>query len=80
MRYFVYVLRGIKDRKLYVGYSENLERRLKQHNAGETKSLFRRRPLVLIYKEGFKNELEARRRERFLKSGQGRKFLKEVLR
>jgi len=80
MRYFVYALRGIKDRKLYVGYSENPERRLKQHNAGETKSLFRRRPLVLIYKEGFKNELEARRRERFLKSGQGRKFLKEVLR
>lgn len=79
MKYFIYVLKSVKDGNFYIGYSENPERRLKQHNAGETRSLFRRRPLVLIYKEEFTNELEARRREKFLKSGQGRKFLKQFL-
>lgn len=80
MNYFTYVLRSQKDGNLYIGYSGDPEKRLQEHNSGKTKSLVRRRPLVLIYKEKLSNELDARRRERFLKSGQGRKILKDILR
>lgn len=79
MKYFVYVLRSKRDGNLYIGYSDNIERRLEEHNNGKTKSLIRRRPLFIIHKEEFDNELNARRRERFLKSGQGRKILKDIL-
>jgi len=79
MSYFVYVLRSKKDGKLYTGYSEVPARRLKEHNAGKTASLFKRRPLILIYQEAYNEEIQAKRRERFLKTGQGRKLLKELL-
>ena len=79
MKYFTYVLRSKKDGNLYIGYSENPDRRLVEHNSGKTRSLIKRRPLSMVYKEEFDNELEARRRERFLKSGQGRKILKSIL-
>ena len=79
MKYFVYVLKSKKDGKLYTGFSEDPERRLLEHNSGKTSSLFKRRPLKLIYKEEFSEELEAKRREKFLKSGQGRKLLKKLL-
>ncbi|MDP3696735.1 MAG: GIY-YIG nuclease family protein [Candidatus Taylorbacteria bacterium] len=79
MNYFTYVLRSQKDGNLYIGYSENPERRLTEHNSGKTRSLVKRRPLILIYKEEFDDELKAKRRERFLKSGQGRKYLKSII-
>lgn len=78
MKYFVYVLKSKKDGNFYTGFSEDPERRLKEHNSGKTKSLFFRRPLALIYKEEYDDELQARRREKFLKSGQGRKYLKLI--
>lgn len=79
MKYFVYVLKSKKDGNLYTGFSEDPERRLREHNSGKTRSLIERRPMVLVYKEEFTNEIEAKRRERFLKSGQGRKLLKSLL-
>ena len=79
MKYFVYVLRSRRDGNLYVGYSENPERRLVEHNSGKTRSLFKRRPLFIVHKEELDSELEAKRRERFLKTGQGRKYLKSIL-
>lgn len=80
MIYYVYILESLKDRKLYIGYSKNPTQRLREHNLGKTKSLYKRRPLILIYKEKFDNKLNTLRREKFLKSGQGRKYLKEMLR
>ncbi len=79
MKYFVYVLKSVKDENLYTGFSENPDKRLKEHNSGKTKSLYKRRPLIMLYKEEFNDELEARRRERFLKTGQGRKSLRLIL-
>jgi len=80
MKYYVYILKSGKDSNFYTGYSENPDKRLEQHNSGKTKSLLKRRPLFIIYKEEFDDELSARRREKFLKSGQGRNFLKSMLR
>ncbi len=74
--YFVYVLFSIKDSKFYVGFTHNLEQRLKGHSSGNIDSTRTRRPLKLIHYECFINEDDAKAREVFLKSGFGRTQLK----
>jgi putative endonuclease len=78
--YFTYVLRSEKTGRLYVGHTSNLEQRLGQHNNGITKSTKNRGPWRLVHREGFATRSEAASRERFLKTGQGREQLKELLR
>ncbi|MFZ1978689.1 MAG: GIY-YIG nuclease family protein [Bacteroidota bacterium] len=77
--YTVYVLTSLKDGKHYTGYTSDIKRRLKEHNAGKTASTKRRRPFKLIYSEEYNSELEAKEREKILKSGKGREELKEIL-
>ncbi len=74
MLYTVYVIRA-RNGQLYKGMTSNLESRLEQHNIGWRWSKGRG-PFVLVYKEEFDIKTEALKRERFLKSGQGREFLK----
>jgi len=78
-RCWVYVLRG-SDGKNYTGIAVNLGRRIKEHNAGKTPADAKRGPFELIYKERCSNTAAARERERFLKSGVGREWLKAILR
>ena len=66
--YFVYILLGLKDKRLYVGCTSNLENRLARHNSGGVPATRLRRPLVLLRSEEFKDKSEAYSRERFLKS------------
>lgn len=74
--YNVHVLRSIKTSKRYIGYtSKDLFTRLEEHNIGGNKWTRTNRPFKIIYKEIFKNKTEAIKREKFLKSGQGRKSL-----
>jgi len=79
--YYVYVLKSLKDGKLYTGITNNLDRRLKEHNKGKpsTPSTKNRGPFILIYKESVKSRKEARRREKYLKSGIGREFIRATL-
>ncbi|MGB2869784.1 MAG: GIY-YIG nuclease family protein [Bacteroidota bacterium] len=77
--YFVYVLRSLKDNKNYTGSTENVAKRLKEHNAGKTESTRRRRPFELVYQEEFNTREEAEAREKYLKSGKGREELKLIL-
>lgn len=77
--YFVYLLESIKDQGWYIGYSINLKSRYIKHNAGEVISTKNRRPFKLIYYECYANRIDAKKREKFLKSGSGRKFLKNQL-
>ena len=63
----------------YVGSGENPLERLRRHNKGDYKFTKGHRPWRLIYQETYKSRSEAMRRERFLKSGQGRNFLNRVL-
>jgi putative endonuclease len=77
--FHVYVLQSEATGRLYVGYSSDLVRRLGQHNHGVTKSTKNRGPWRLVHQEAFGTRSEAMRRERFLKSGQGREELKRVL-
>jgi len=76
MKYFVYVLESIKDQKIYIGQTDNMNRRLKEHNAGKVFSTKGRRPLKLKSCEIFSSREEAVQREKFLKSGCGREFVK----
>jgi len=75
--YYVYILQSVKDSKLYIGYSANLKERFKEHSRGKVTSTKNRRPMVLIYYEGYRSEKDARVRENFLKTGQGREFIKK---
>ncbi len=75
--YFTYVLKSEKDDDLYIGYTENLRRRFEQHNSGLVESTKDRKPFVLVYYEACTNKDKALLREKYLKSGFGRRFLKD---
>ncbi|WP_317169027.1 GIY-YIG nuclease family protein [Poritiphilus flavus] len=77
--YCVYVLQSEKDLLLYHGYTTNLHNRIINHNRGGTKSTSRRRPLKLIYCEFFLSKKDAKRREMYFKTSQGKRMLKLVL-
>ena len=78
--YYVYLLLSEKDGKFYTGSTDNLKRRIAEHNAGYVRSTVRRKPFKLIYYEACINEADARVRERYLKSGAGKKYLRNRLR
>ena len=75
--YIVYVLKSKNFPKSYVGITDNLERRLGQHN--DSNSFYTKRyvPWFVIHKEEYENRVEARAREKYLKSAAGRKFLRK---
>ena len=79
MKYFVYVLKSEKDKSFYIGISRNPNKRLKGHNAGDSKYTKGHRPYKLIYKEAHIDRKEARNREKYLKSGEGHELLKSFL-
>jgi putative endonuclease len=78
--HYVYVLRSISDDGLYIGYSANLKKRFQQHAQGDSFATSYRGPWKLIYYEAYLNQADALGRERYLKSGAGRRFLKTQLR
>ncbi len=77
--YFVYVLFSEKDRKLYIGFTSDLEQRKRQHFNGEVISTFRRRPLKLIYFEAHLSKIAALRREAYFKTTSGKRTLRQML-
>ncbi|WP_337866179.1 GIY-YIG nuclease family protein [Ignavibacterium sp.] len=79
MKYFVYILYSENYKKTYVGFTNNLERRLKEHNAGRSKYTKRYSPWRLVYSEEFQNEIEARLKEKYFKSAAGRRKIKKLL-
>ena len=78
-RFYVYVLLSLKDFGFYIGFTRDLKTRLREHARGGVASTKFRRPFKLIHYEYFINEADAKARERFLKSGFGRKQLKASL-
>ena len=67
-----------KDGRTYVGYSDNVERRLTQHNAGQVTATKHRCPLHVFHTEEFPTMKEAKARELWWKSGSGRNELKKL--
>ncbi len=77
--YYVYILRSNKNRTLYKGVTEDLRRRVKEHNTGTVPSTSALRPWELIYYEAFLTKQDAMREEKFLKSGKGRERIRWLL-
>ena len=76
----MYVLRSESDSGFYIGFSTNLRARLRQHQDGESLATSHRGPWKLIYYEAYTEREDAEGREKFLKSGAGRRFLRAQLR
>ena len=74
--FYVYILFSKVDKQLYTGFTDNLRSRYKAHSGGFVKATKHRRPLKLIYYEAYSLESDARRREKYLKGGNGRGELK----
>ncbi|MDP3948357.1 MAG: GIY-YIG nuclease family protein [bacterium] len=78
--FYVYVLKSLKNSKRYIGSTKlRPEERLGKHNSGTNQFTKRNGPFILIYSEEYPTITDARKRENFLKSGVGRKFLDETL-
>jgi putative endonuclease len=77
--HYVYILFSKKDGKLYVGRTDNIEKRLTEHSEGRVRSTKNRRPLKLIYFEAFFLKKSAIKQEALYKKGQGRRILKKRL-
>ena len=78
--YLVYILQSERDSGFYVGLTKDIDQRLKYHNAGRVRSTSKRRPFKLVYKESFSSRVEAREREKYLKSYKGAKEKLNILR
>ena len=77
--HYVYVLLSEKDHGFYTGYPSDLRRRFAEHEKGQVSSTQLRRPLKLIYYEASLTQQDATRREKYLKSGNGKIYLKNRL-
>lgn len=79
MFFSAYVLESIKDGKRYIGYTAHLRRRLEEHQHGLSFATKTRLPMKLIYGEICTNQIDALRREHYLKSTRGGRFLAKRL-
>ena len=78
--FYVYVLLSLKDKKFYIGFTNDLKRRLNEHNSGKNISTKSRIPLKLIYYESHLSKADAERREKYFKTTKGKSALKQMLR
>ena len=76
--YSVYAIKSTKKNYIYVWLTNNLERRISEHNMGKERTTKPNIPFILIYSEKFKTRTEARIREKYLKSGCGKEFLRSL--
>jgi len=76
--FYVYALKSLSRNYIYVGLTNDLERRFHQHQKGQNKTTKPYLPFILFFKEQFQTRDEARRREKYLKSGIGKEFLRTI--
>jgi putative endonuclease len=74
--FFVYAIKSVVRNYIYVGMTADLERRISEHNAGYERTTRPYRPYLLLFSEAFPTRKEARKKEKYLKSGVGKEFLK----
>lgn len=77
--YYVYILKSTKDNKHYIGSTNDLKRRFKEHQLGKVDSTKSRRPFLLEYYEAYSSKELAIRQELLYKTGQGRRILNRRL-
>jgi len=74
--YYVYIIKSAHKGKVYIGYTSNLKKRLAEHNSGCARSTRQCCDWNVVYTEEYKDKLLAMKREKFFKTGDGRKVLK----
>ncbi len=74
--FYVYVIKSLSRKYIYVGLTNNLERRLDQHKKGQEITTRPYRPFDLLFMESYDTRIEARQREKYLKSGAGKELIK----
>ena len=74
--YYTYVLKSLKDKKFYIGFTSNLDERMSAHANGLVSSTKYRRPLILVYYEVCFDKDSAIKREKYLKTTYGHRYLK----
>ncbi|PLX24592.1 hypothetical protein C0580_04820 [Candidatus Parcubacteria bacterium] len=77
--YYVYVLQSLKDGSLYTGFTRSVSKRFSEHNSGLDKHTIKLRPWKIIYYEAYLLKKDAISREKFLKSGSGKRYLDKQL-
>ena len=78
--YYVYVLQSDKDKNFYTGFTTDVKKRVEEHNSGVSKATKGRSPLRLVYYEFCLNYKDAMRRERYLKTTWGKRYIKNRVR
>jgi putative endonuclease len=78
--YYIYILKSVTTGDYYTGFTNNLRKRLWQHNNGKSPYTKGRGPYELIYYEASRNEDDERSRELFLKTGMGKRFVRNRIR
>ncbi len=78
--FYTYVLRSLKDGKMYIGFTQDLRKRFHEHQDGVSPATRPRRPWDLIFYEAYKNKYDALRREKYFKSAKGKTTLRGMLR
>ena len=76
---YVYILLSGKDGKFYTGSTKDLKRRINEHSSGRVDSTKGRQPLNLSYYEACIDEIDARAREKYLKSGMRKRYIRNRL-
>lgn len=77
--YYVYILKSVRDGKLYIGYSANLKKRFSEHQKGLVRSTKPRRPFELVFYEAYKSRFDDKRREKYFKTDKGKTTIKTML-
>lgn len=78
--FYVYILQSESKHRLYVGKTNNLKRRVKEHNDGQNLSTKAYMPWTIIFYEAYLNKDDASRREKYLKTSQGKQAVRRMLR
>ncbi|MGN6802502.1 MAG: GIY-YIG nuclease family protein [Ginsengibacter sp.] len=78
MSFYVFAIKSLIKKFIYVGLTNSIERRIDEHNKGKNRSTKPFRPFKLIYSEEFETRIEARAKEIYLKSGIGKEFLRSI--
>lgn len=76
--YYAYVIKSINHNWFYVGLSDNIDRRFGEHNSGWVVKTKFYRPFILVHVEIANNRSDARKFEKYLKSGFGKEIIKEI--
>jgi len=76
--FFVYAIKSLDRNYIYVGLTNDFDRRLNQHNSGQNRTTKAYLPFKVILVESYNTRPEARKREKYLKSGIGREYLKRL--